>query len=442
MKKYQLIFRNIRVHLLGTILLVQGVNLYAQDYLIHFSAEGSSNKIDNIRVENLSRSNSATLSGTDVLHLKNTVTGVTSITEDNENKIKVFPNPAEQNCTVEFSIELNSNVNIIVSDVSGKNLIESKTDLKTGSHLFKIDGFSNGIYTVTVVSKEFKSNAKLIGSTAKNSESLQIVYLGTTTNGKLDLQNSTNLKSGSLEIIMQYNTGDLLKFIGTSGQYKTVLMDIPTSNKTLTFSFIPCIDPDKKNYAVVKIGKQIWMAENLAYLPAVSDVLSGSDKNPFYYVYGYNGSSVTAAKATANYASFGVLYNWAAAMKGAASSTTIPSGVKGICPEGWHLPSEAEWLVLEDLIGGTATAGTKLKSINIWNIDDKKTDEFGFNALPGGYRYYGGTFFGIGSNASFWTATGKDAAYSVSRSIDYNYEDIEHGENIMDCGYSIRCIKD
>lgn len=441
MKKSNSIIRNIRILFLSTVLFFPEASLFAQDFLIHFAAEGSANKVDQIKVENLTKSTSVSLSGTDVLHLKNTVTGITAVIDETDKNIKVFPNPTAENCTIEFSVLSSSNVTIIVSDGAGKNLKESQTNLSAGTHFFRLSGFKNGIFAISVITPDYKSTAKLISNTSKNSETLQIVPLETT-EGKSETQNLPTLKSGKLETIMQFNTGDLLKFIGKSGNFTTVIMDVPTANKTVTFSFIPCVDPDKKNYAVVKIGKQIWMAENLAYLPSVSDALSGSDKNAFYYVYGYNGTNVAAAKATANYSSFGVLYNWSAAMNGAASSTKIPSGVKGVCPEGWHLPSAAEWIVLEETVGGAATAGTKLKSKTIWNVDDKKTDEYGFNALPAGYRYYGGTFFGNGSNASFWTATGKDAAFSFSRSIDYNYEDFEHGENIMDCGYCIRCIKD
>jgi len=434
MKKYILITRKVRFTVLSIFFILQGISLFAQDFLIHFAAEGSSNKVDQIKVENLTKSTSVTLSGTDALHLKNTVTGITAVIPEYDKNIKVFPNPAEDNCSIEFPVSSTGNVNIIISDETGKNLKELQTNLKAGSYLFNLSGFQNGIYNITVTTGAFKSTAKLISNTAKKEESLQIIQLKT--------QNAALLKSGNAETIMQYNTGDLLKFIGKSGNYTTVVMDAPKANKTVKFNFIPCIDRDKKNYAVVKIGKQIWMAENLAYLPSVSDALSGSDKNPFCYVYGYNGTDVSAAKATENYLRFGVLYNWSAAINGASGSTTNPDGVKGICPEGWHLPSEAEWLILEETIGGTANAGGKLKSKTIWNVNDKTTDEFGFNALPAGYRYYGGTFFGNGSNASFWTSTGKDAVYSISRSIDYNYEDIEHGENIMDCGYCIRCIKD
>ena len=99
---------------------------------------------------------------------------------------------------------------------------------------------------------------------------------------------------------------------------------------------------DNQTYRIVTIGSQTWMAENLKYLPSVVGPGPGSKKTPHYYVYGYNGTNVTDAKATANYNTYGVLYNWPAAMNGAASSTTNPSGVQGVCPDGWHLPSDAE----------------------------------------------------------------------------------------------------
>jgi uncharacterized protein (TIGR02145 family) len=94
---------------------------------------------------------------------------------------------------------------------------------------------------------------------------------------------------------------------------------------------------DNHEYKWIKIGKQIWMAENLAYLPEVTDHRSGSLELPNYYVYDYNGTDVNAAKSTLNYSEYGVLYNWEAAM--------------AACPEGWHLPTDTEWKQLEIELG-------------------------------------------------------------------------------------------
>lgn len=117
------------------------------------------------------------------------------------------------------------------------------------------------------------------------------------------------------------------------------------------------IDPrDNHEYKIVTIGEQIWMAENLAYLPSVSkpEAAATSDGDPLYFVFNYDGEDVNAAKATKEYKTYGVLYNWYAAMnqKNATGgdAEAIPSGIQGICPSGWHLPSKAEWKKLESFV--------------------------------------------------------------------------------------------
>src|SRR5574344_2998326 len=173
----------------------------------------------------------------------------------------------------------------------------------------------------------------------------------------------------------------------------------PTIEETTSETFID--DRDNKVYKWVKIGDQVWMAENLAYLPRVNRVADGSEDaaGSYYYVYGYNGTNVADAKATANYKTYGVLYNWTAAMNGEASSTTNPSGIQGVCPAGWHLPSDAEWTELTDYLGGASVAGGKLKETGTTHWDSPNTgatNETGFTALPGGYRTNLGFFNNIG----------------------------------------------
>ncbi|HLW09227.1 MAG TPA: SUMF1/EgtB/PvdO family nonheme iron enzyme, partial [Fermentimonas sp.] len=94
---------------------------------------------------------------------------------------------------------------------------------------------------------------------------------------------------------------------------------------------------DGNVYPTVTIGNQVWMAENLKYLPQVVGPATASETAPYNYVYDYNGTDVEAAKATENYSDYGVLYNWQAATEA--------------CPTGWHLPSDDEWRELTDFIG-------------------------------------------------------------------------------------------
>ena len=201
---------------------------------------------------------------------------------------------------------------------------------------------------------------------------------------------------------------------------------------------------DGNHYNAIKIGNQIWMVENLKYLPSVVGPETGSQTTPHYYVYGYNGTNVTDAKATANYNTYGVLYNWPAAMNGAASSTTNPSGVQGVCPTGWHVPSDAEWTELTDYLGET-DAGGKLKETGTthWSSPNTSTtNETGFTALPGGYRDFDGTFDGIGYYGYWWSATASYAPNAWLRSMYYSGNSVSRRNFNKELGFSVRCVRD
>ena len=202
---------------------------------------------------------------------------------------------------------------------------------------------------------------------------------------------------------------------------------------------------DGNAYKTVKIGNQIWLAENLKYLPSVVGPSTGSKTTPYYYVYGYDGTNVTDAKATSNYATYGVLYNWPAAMAGSASSNANPSGVQGVCPAGWHLPSDAEWTELTDYLGGISVAGGKLKETGTthWQSPNTgATNETGFTALPGGDRYLFGDFYAIGLLGYWWSATEYGPHYAWSRYVGYADSNVDRNINAKEDGYSVRCVRD
>lgn len=100
---------------------------------------------------------------------------------------------------------------------------------------------------------------------------------------------------------------------------------------------------DNRSYTTATIGTQTWMTQNLAYLPSVNPNSDGSTTEKRYYVFGYNGTNVAEARATSNCKTYGVLYNFPAALDRSPGSNAVPPGVKGICPAGWHLPSDEEW---------------------------------------------------------------------------------------------------
>jgi len=201
---------------------------------------------------------------------------------------------------------------------------------------------------------------------------------------------------------------------------------------------------DGKTYKTVKIGEQVWMAENLAYLPSVVGPATGDETTAYYYVYGYDGTDVNVAKATVNYTTYGVLYNGPAALNGAGNSSSNPSGVKGICPAGWHLPSVKEWSQLAVFVGGFHQASRKLKEVGTthWNTTDSETtNETGFTALPGGERE-NGSFAYIGESGVWWTtdAGGVMGGKKVSM-IDWQSNVNYNTTSSYIRGHSVRCIK-
>jgi len=177
-----------------------------------------------------------------------------------------------------------------------------------------------------------------------------------------------------------------------------------------------------KTYRTVKIGTQIWMAENLDYAGPNGDIGKHYDDDPV------NGEK------------YGRLYTWDEAMK--------------ICPPGWHLSSRREWQTLIDFAGGEEIAGKKLKVKNCWcgwHKNGNGTDEFGFSALPGGFGSWSGGFNGVRSRGiwwstleDYWSAPDSEGNPTGAQrcSMSFNSEDVGwygSGKNFL---FSVRCLQD
>ena len=177
-------------------------------------------------------------------------------------------------------------------------------------------------------------------------------------------------------------------------------------------------DPrDGQSYGIVQIGPQTWMAENLNYEIEGSACPEGDKRNCSKY---------------------GRLYTWAAAQK--------------VCPEGWHLPDRADFEQLiasaagTDLASGMAVAGEKLKSTSGWFKKGNGSDDFGFNALPAGYRLAGnnatgGKFDGIGGYAHLWTASETPDGLAHYLLLDFSTKAAKISAFGKDEARSVRCVK-
>lgn len=168
---------------------------------------------------------------------------------------------------------------------------------------------------------------------------------------------------------------------------------------------------DGKTYKTVKIGTQIWMAENLVYNTDDGCWANDKDKN--------------------NIPVYGFLYNWQTAMKA--------------CPSGWHLPTDEEWIKLADYLGGMAVAGGKMKEKGTehWPYPNTgATNESGFTALPGGLRYQARMFDYLGTFNCLWSASEVQATSAMGWELRNNYVDLTKFPYGKEIGRSVRCLSD
>ena len=198
---------------------------------------------------------------------------------------------------------------------------------------------------------------------------------------------------------------------------------------------------DGKVYKKVQIGEQIWMAENLNYAAEGSVCYDGITHGVGYW----NDPEGMCEE-------FGRLYDWNTAMDGEHGSHAVPSGVEGVCPVGWHIPSDAEWTTLIDYVG--INAGTKLKSREFHDThqpggtaNPDGTDKYRFSALPGGMGSHANgknSFIHAGWNGYWWSSTEResDGGEAWNREIMGTSSGVTRWHLEKHHFLSVRCVHD
>ena len=230
---------------------------------------------------------------------------------------------------------------------------------------------------------------------------------------------------------------------GTVYYYRAYATNSSGTSYGQEFSFItPVTDIDGNVYETVKIGNQVWMAENLlttkynddSAIPNVIDNTEWSALKTGAYCWANNDEET-------NKPLYGALYNWYA----------VETGI--LCPTGWHVPSDNDYMALEMSLGmtqdqanGTEWRGTdeggKLKSTTGWSLDGNGTNSSGFNAMPAGYRFYGdGTTKGLGLITYFWTSDSVDDLIATYRRLDAEETAVYRSSTHKEAGKSVRCVK-
>ena len=436
-----------------TILLISRIlTIQAQNYLINFAGTGASSSVDSVKIENLSQCTSLTIVGTDVLNLNSTV-GMNESGHRQDYGIFIFPNPSSGQCSVVFDATSDNIVNIGLLDMSGKVILQQKEFLPQGHHTFQLVGIPGGMYGLTIESCNYLYSAKLVSNAPiKGTPIIKKAESTNSLNDQKAISEICEIKkmSTSESIIgMQFNAGDTLKLTGKSGIYRTVSMLFPTQSQTVTFNFVKCTDADSNHYAIVQIGTQLWMQENLkathyrdgSAIPNVTDSATWGNLTSGAYCNYHND--------TAEGAYYGRLYNWYAV-----------ADSRNLCPVGWHMSSNPEWNIMEILLDPTVdtiawmSRGKKIGRILKEGCDTRWAyldttwgwNCAGFTALCTNFRNNTGAWSLAPNNDhddAFWTSTSYSGTTAWGVSFRWCFSDIYALPLINKrCGSSVRCIKD
>lgn len=249
-----------------------------------------------------------------------------------------------------------------------------------------------------------------------------IRFNGSSTNMEVLLQNGT-VESHSISDIVNVN------FI-SANQHNCGATNV--HNPNLTYGSMT--DQEGNVYKTIVIGTQEWMAENLNtshyrhgdLIPNVTDYVQWQNLSTGAWAF-YNNDSQYVCP-------YGKLYNWYA--------VNDPSN---LCPESWHIPSDAEWSTLTDYLGGATIAGRRMKTTGIqyWiSPNGNATNESGFSGLPYGSNGSDGFFVGIGDHGIWWSSTENESYYAWTRFLISEIASTVRGSNSKRDGFSVRCLKD
>jgi uncharacterized protein (TIGR02145 family) len=347
-----------------------------------------------------------------------------------------YPNPVKDQSIISMFVPEKGTVNIMLTDLTGRVIITTEMNLDKGYHSFKFGSGNGNLFFLTTRWSGINHSIKILTTGSNSGTGCRFDYIGSNTR-------ETPFKSSAI----------------TSGltMLESGILDAPISNETYTFEFatnIPCpgtptVVYEGQVYNTIQIFSQCWLKENLN----AGSMINGTQdqtNNSIIEKYCYNNAQDSCTK-------YGGLYQWDEMMQYSALQ-----GVQGICPQGWHLPTDEEWKVLEGAadsyygIGDEVwdinldyrgyDAGTNLRTTSGWHGGGNGNDMFGFSGLPGGDRdYRASSYFDDIDWFGGWRSSTKDEYNGAfdrgiycedSKVVRFSYV----GNNI--CGVSVRCLRD
>ncbi len=419
--------------------------------------------LDSIFIVNLTQGGDTTLFAPDTVLVLDYITSINDNDALGENTLSVsqnYPNPFNGKTAFNLYLPEKENITITARNIIGRELVHYENNLNRGNHSFAFYGGNESYYLLTVTGKQTSQTIKMLnaGSEAINGEKCKLVY--TSSNGNVSGVKSQNTKNNFV-----FNSGDTLQYSGYATTLdgiagNAVINDVPLTNMSYEFAILKGLrcpgtpyveDIEHTVYNTVQIGNQCWMAENIKTRTYQNGAIIPNVTDPDEWKFLLSGAYVWYDNDLAWKEPYGALYNWFAAVD-----------PNGLCPEGWHLPYSSEWNVLANFIGGAgAPNGQKLRTCRQdasplggecntsdhprWENTNNSvfgTDDYGFTALPAGFRLGLGQFDALGFYGAWWSSEEYDYWFSWGRSMFYDLGSFGEWYDYKTAGRSVRCLKD
>ncbi|MBP5557952.1 MAG: T9SS type A sorting domain-containing protein [Bacteroidales bacterium] len=459
---------------------------FAQSVIVALSFTGmdSTNnayvQLSRIEITNVSQGWSETLTYPDTIAILTIGNGIEEhVQRMSFGLMQNNPNPFTGSTDINLMVADMGTVTVEITDVNGRTVVGKKdySHLQPGTHQFHVSLSNAGTYVMTACQNGKTSSIKMVCNGTGNANKIE--YTGAVRAN----QHSPQTKNGMKGLICQpFACGDSMTYKGYSERYG---MEIEGQMLSQTQSFseditllldwlnapnpndgMPCIgtptltDRDNNIYNTVELGEQCWMRENLRTTKYADGVSIPQ---------GVGGSSIAAWSYphfdASNMNTYGLLYNYAAVMRNESVTNDNPSGVQGICPTGWHVPSDAEWVQLINYLGHqdqyvcdniNTNVAKSLASTTGWSGGSDacavgntpaNNNATNFSGMPAGYFYptmsTDESYFG--AIAVFWTTTSpsnNDYSSMYGRQLYCNSATVGRGGCPAGCGYSVRCLRD
>ena len=406
-------------------------------------------EIDSIQVSNLTQGGDTTLywPDTTLMILNVGIQQQTGTKQDGLSMTLEGNNPVSGQSNLLLYVPEDGLVEIGVSDLTGRQQLFLSKFLFSGVHQFRFTAGTENFYVIKARSNTSVCALKIINAGFNYQRRSGLEYVGASSE-------FITVKTRKSSKSFFFSQGDLLKFTGFDIGISTVIVATVQSSQVYTFSLgmnIPCqgipfFTYSGQTYNTVKIGSQCWMKENLNIGTMATSLQTSASHSDC-------GSNLTVEKYCfnndpANCAIYGGLYDWDEMME------YKPSNLKGICPVGWHIPSDADWCILTSYLdtavicnqtgwSGTDIAGLlKEPGLTHWvSPNTAATNQSGFAALGTGYRTAYGYFGYFQRYNHFWCSTETTATTAKYRSLSYNSPEIGRNSSMKTFGYSVRCVK-